>query len=602
MQLLSLKEVLSEKKGFVIPSYQRGFRWTSHEIGLLLDDLQEFFKDEKEPDSFYLLHLIRVKRRDDGRYEVVDGQQRLTTLYLILKNLGMKNEELYTIQYETREGSKDFLENVEKKGEEEKLKNPDFFRMFEAWKKIKEWFRSNRNNKVSLENVLEKVKFIWQEIDKEDNGEEVFLRANMGKIPLSSAELIRSFIISMVEKEDEFKFSVEWNNIQNRLLDDNFWNTFFFEKKEPHKRMEKIFDLFMNTKQVEEDERKKHLPNYLFFRFYEYIQYILREWNNKYGKQGIILSIQYITILMWMEIKDIFYKLSVWYEDDRLYHLIGFILWKKLLSLENILKISKPSEINKSASSKKELFDLLVKEAKIREEASSIKFALSLYEVAKHYQMGLRAPFERIRKEEEYQIEHIHARRSEYVIKYEDEENIKKMKEKISEYFKGRLDAIKPLYKGDISEIKRIEREIEAIKEDNNIEILKEKYKNIEEAISKIEEPLGIHLVDIDTEELDETIKIDLQSTNIETTYNFTLLPRRLNIKLKNYVFPVKRRMVLEELEKKNIYVPLIAKIAFTKEVNKDAEHLYAWLSKDGEVYEKDRKNTINMFLGGKNG
>ena len=109
---------------FLIPSYQRGYRWEKREVEDLLNDIYEFKQNNNE--GFYCLQPLVLKEISDEEvlkelnitnknniYEVIDGQQRLTTIYLILKYLKSKNiieENIYTITYSTREDSKEFLE------------------------------------------------------------------------------------------------------------------------------------------------------------------------------------------------------------------------------------------------------------------------------------------------------------------------------------------------------------------------------------------------------------------------------------------------------------------------------------------------------------
>ncbi|MEI0701933.1 DUF262 domain-containing protein [Brachyspira intermedia] len=86
---------------FVIPSYQRGYRWDEIQVNDLLNDIYEFHQNNNE--GFYCLQPLVLKNISDEKisdkkildelklenkdnvYEVIDGQQRLTTIYLILK-------------------------------------------------------------------------------------------------------------------------------------------------------------------------------------------------------------------------------------------------------------------------------------------------------------------------------------------------------------------------------------------------------------------------------------------------------------------------------------------------------------------------------------
>lgn len=101
------KTISSLSGNFRLPGYQRGYRWTSDEIERLLDDLFEW--NENSPKGFYYLQPIVVKnlgKNADGidEYELIDGQQRLTTIYLIL--LAIKKwlpaPDFYSLSYDTR--------------------------------------------------------------------------------------------------------------------------------------------------------------------------------------------------------------------------------------------------------------------------------------------------------------------------------------------------------------------------------------------------------------------------------------------------------------------------------------------------------------------
>ena len=125
IELKSVSELLGMK--FFIPNYQRGYRWTEQQVKDLLNDIWEFSKKKKQEYEFYCLQPLVVKRKDEdvlnsikaatsieevetllkGSWEVIDGQQRLTTLFIILSVLEEKS--LYSIEYETRDDSKDFL-------------------------------------------------------------------------------------------------------------------------------------------------------------------------------------------------------------------------------------------------------------------------------------------------------------------------------------------------------------------------------------------------------------------------------------------------------------------------------------------------------------
>ena len=136
IRLMPVKDLLG--MNFFIPGYQRGYRWKTRQVEDLLDDIYEFMQSGK--DGKYCLQPLVVKYsaskdrlldklnealkekendiqsayqvlKDYQRWDVVDGQQRLTTIYILLSYLD-KTKAPYTLQYETRKGSQDFLKNI----------------------------------------------------------------------------------------------------------------------------------------------------------------------------------------------------------------------------------------------------------------------------------------------------------------------------------------------------------------------------------------------------------------------------------------------------------------------------------------------------------
>ena len=148
---------ISEIQGldFIIPDYQRGYRWEELQVAELLKDLNIFIENSRT--GFYCLQPLVVKRsivdskaffeeisrrldriQDEPdpigclvedlqqltSWEVIDGQQRLTTLYIIM--MVLKHDPAYRISYQTRPDSKDFLKNIIDKTNEDGAKNDDF--------------------------------------------------------------------------------------------------------------------------------------------------------------------------------------------------------------------------------------------------------------------------------------------------------------------------------------------------------------------------------------------------------------------------------------------------------------------------------------------
>src|SRR5580704_12930324 len=117
LELRSVKRLLVDDGGaparYWIPAYQRGYRWTQLQVTQLLDDIWDFIQDGAG--DFYCLQPIVVRRMDDGRFEVLDGQQRLTTLHILLSHqreiLRILRISRFSIAYETRDPA--FLEEID---------------------------------------------------------------------------------------------------------------------------------------------------------------------------------------------------------------------------------------------------------------------------------------------------------------------------------------------------------------------------------------------------------------------------------------------------------------------------------------------------------
>lgn len=220
LRLKNIYELLGEN--FYIPAYQRGYRWTETQVKELLDDIWDFSKpSEVEKSAFYCLQPIVVVKRDNS-WELVDGQQRLTTLYIILHYLEKEHlrrtfdeayrKPLYSIAYETRADSEKFLKDIQPANETD---NIDFYHIARAYEVVTEWFAEkdfNENNQL-LATLLAKpdsgqsVKVIWYDLSDEcednDYAIEVFSRINIGKIPLTNSELVKALFLQRSHFERE---------------------------------------------------------------------------------------------------------------------------------------------------------------------------------------------------------------------------------------------------------------------------------------------------------------------------------------------------------------------------------------------------------------
>ncbi|HIY14750.1 DUF262 domain-containing protein [uncultured Alistipes sp.] len=347
MNTLELKSVAElQDLAFYIPDYQRGYRWTQRQVEDLLNDIFEF--SQKDNAGIYCLQpLVVVPRSSDEQpldkahatkvnmqWEVVDGQQRLTTIRLILEVLG--RFRFYDITYQTRRDSAEFLNGittVEAAGEkaEEKAKNNiDFYHIYLAVTVICEWLKEKmdeKKKKLFQDILLNRVKFIWYET-KEDP-KEVFARLNIGKISLTNAELIKALLLnkSNFDSSDDDKIrlwqqeiAVEWDVIEYALQSNEFWLFLNAPGDERPTRIDYVFDMIcrcdlLKCKDEKEPDATDNFRTFRYFYHYLAVQ-----------KQKEISLAQAVRTI-WENVREIFHTLREWFDDMELYHYIGYLIY-----------------------------------------------------------------------------------------------------------------------------------------------------------------------------------------------------------------------------------------------------------------------------------
>ena len=225
MKFMPIGDIINQKISFFIPYYQRGYKWEAHQVKTLLDDFWQFFLKTLEGNNdykYYCLQPLVIVKINNNLYKVIDGQQRLTTIYIILKVFKdyleeSKNRYRFEINYER--DSKELLENIDNINCKNSL---DCCYMKEAYNAVFEWIETNsisfqdieefrllivKNSRISNNKDINKnIRFIWYEIDEKDEFD-VFIRLNIGKIPLTNTELIKSFLIQK-ETDSQKRFDL----------------------------------------------------------------------------------------------------------------------------------------------------------------------------------------------------------------------------------------------------------------------------------------------------------------------------------------------------------------------------------------------------------
>lgn len=359
---------------FFIPNYQRGYRWTRQQVKDLLNDINEF---DASKDGFYCLQplVVRLRNENDivakihernklsaireilnksvGKWEVIDGQQRLTTIYIILRCLG--SNEPYSLEYATRGKSREFLLNMDKYDENE---NIDFYYMAQAGETVNNWLKTDFDKEAFLDKLKNKVNFIWYESVDEDPIK-VFTRLNIGKITLTNSELIKALFLNRSNfagksmdslKLGQQEIATEWDKIEYTLQSDEFWLFLHDKGYDRPTRIDFIFDLICNENTLDieslnkEDEKEKVIgtDEYRTFRyFYEYFKSSHQNENNDEKKQ------LQKTERAWQIVKSYFQTFNEWYDDLVLYHYVGFLLAVGSISIEQLVNFWKAKKDKK---------------------------------------------------------------------------------------------------------------------------------------------------------------------------------------------------------------------------------------------------------------
>ena len=348
IELKSIKELCDKKEEypFYIPSYQRGYRWTKLEVEKLLDDINEF--DKNIDGDFYCLQPLVVKKGTEGnskdKWRVIDGQQRLTTIYLILCFLlNDNNSELYSIDYERGDVIWNDIIGISKENNDDD--NIETFYLKSNYKVINDWFINHNDNKIST-NILENTKFIWYDIGSVSKEIEylMFRNLNSGKIPLTNAELVKALFLKNTKGGDTEKelsqniIAEEYDQIERKMREPEFW--YFLAGNEPRRTscIELLFDLMFETDGMDDSKRKEIEAvgkNKTFFYF---------DWCISYDKETNRLSAdkQFEKAKeIWENVQEYFHTLEGWFADAEVYNLIGYLRAVNHQSLSDIYKLHK---------------------------------------------------------------------------------------------------------------------------------------------------------------------------------------------------------------------------------------------------------------------
>lgn len=569
-----------------IPAYQRGFRWSPLQVTQLLDDVWEFVQASEggNRNQFYCLQPLVIKALPGGIFEVVDGQQRLTTIFIILTYLkemaALLGKKRFRLTFETRGvANEPFLEQIDlsRAGE-----NVDFFHICQAYRAVEGWFnqRDPMHKLKLLQHLLNddesgrNVKVIWFQLAESDNPVDAFTRLNVGKIPLTNDELIRALFLKRSNPDDsesetiQLRIAYEWDLLEKALQADTFWCFLSNQKGKSQNRIGFVFELIAKADGLPQGTEGD--PHGIFYAFSARL------------KAGSDAESE------WRRVKQTYMMIEEWFEERVLYHIVGFLVSEgvgiaEIRGLSNHCTKSEfdqklrhrvfstviggrfpdagsEEDIRARVSEVLEDLDYGYHRAKIR----SVLLLFNLATLLQDERSNIRFQFDSF-KNERWDIEHIRSVTSDRPENYPARVEwlwrclgyLKSQQAK--EEIQGEIEAFNELHKDDATD---------------------------EEFV-----PLYDKLIEYFQETTDEEADHSIG--------NLTLLDEHTNRSYKNAVFAVKRQRLLS-LDQAGIFVPLCTRNVFLKCYSPQVDNVMFWSAADRLAYQNTILETLVGFFAGK--
>ena len=545
---MELKFVGDVAGSFRVARYQRGYRWGPHEVDCLLKDIWD---SKGEP---YNLQPVVVKRAGEAEWELVDGQQRLTTLYLIfqfmhrerLQNVGAP----YSITYDTRSASENYLQSLDAELADT---NIDFFHIYHAYERIHTWFDDHGSRRQYVANkfygyLFESVRVIWYEAPDGLDATTLFTRLNIGKIPLTDAELFKALLLSnnrdgISGTDRRHEIAAQWDHIERDLQHPEIW-AFVADNAamESPTRITLLLDTIAGGPRGRARQR---------FHTFD----ALRE-----------RVAQHEVETVWNEVVQLHALVLGWYESRDHYHKVGYLVtvdhhrFSDLVSLASgKAKSEFGALLDHQISETLNLTPSEVTELSYESDSQKCSRLLLLMNVETVRRMedpGERYSF-RIHRSQKWSLEHIHAQHAESLTKAEQ----------WKEWLRLHRDALDGLPSNNDDERQKLIDRIEAVGDKIERQTFQELARDIAAKFT---------LVDSSPE---------AASHPMHAVSNLTLLASGHNSALSNAVFEVKRRRILE-LDRRGEYIPICTRQVFLKYyTNADAQQVHFWSMQDCEAY-----------------
>lgn len=585
---------------FIIPFLQRTYKWKPAQAIQLLEDLQEFTLPTNSKEK-YCLQPLAVCRNGES-WEVLDGQQRLTTLLILHRALfqwtGVESTP-YKQNYAKEDGREDsiltnFLTESDLQDDIILTTNQDIYNMSRVRKEIKKWLASHPECIEYLKELFtpggKDLLFLWYEVDYEAR-HKTFKNLNTGKIALTNADLVKALLLSenSTKIKDKALVAAQFREMEITLENDKFWYSICpYDSDSTHPRIDFLFNIVAQVSPsvywANEDSARTS-----FDYFYNKKDNLQTEWE---------------------KVRDTFLRLTDLANSPESYHYMGYLVyiscnharkqqrqqqrfkdttWTVFKALELYREhgfdkaIEKMRQLIKKQLSLKELPDYLDK-AQCRRVfvLHNIETILSRLEALKSIypsknDTDIAFPFELLYAHN-WDIEHIASQTDNDLTSEKDRQD----------WLEG--------FKSDYADIatscaEKIMAYSAATTKRDKDSTFNDLYKNTIAAIENQMKEKGLSPIG-------ENDKDDIS--------NLVLLDDHTNRSYHNSLMPRKRRVVLfaadEGLYEEKIsvaYIPPCTLKVFQKSYNRATTNLTSleWIKPDAEAYRKDIENKLEYYL-----
>ena len=603
----------SELKGmtFFIPYQQRGYKWTTSNVEELLSDLRDFIDSKDKAKRVYCLQPLAVVGFGGNKYSVLDGQQRLTTLYLLYVYL--YNESPYSFEYERDSEDilhrSDYMKSIASADEKTANEKIDYYYIYTAFHHIKKVFHKwameyyggdEESLKQSFKDLLEHSKeekslqVIWYEVEK-DKQHEIFRNLNSGKINLTNTDLIKALLLNNVSglpSSERIEAAAIFERMEREMQNDHFWYMINAnELRAGQTRMDFLFNIVSGCKQSDYDiDSRWSFRNYFA--------------NPEKGS----LSEK------WKTVRHTFLRLKDMYDDIYSYHYIGFLTYNSnnnpINTIKDLLKLDRQCTHSQFIDKLKERIRPILKNnnhekiTEYRYDTCSKKDLRLLFlmhnietilqrfaQLHTNSQLCLKKeyeqfPFELLHKQS-WDIEHIASNTYPKFDNAADRNDwLQSVKKDLKEYYQ------KDKYNEIVEACKILEQNYE---KSQKVEDFNKLYSAI---MSRCDELTDDAIKDVAPDKKDK-----MQVGNI------TLLDSHTNRSYHNALFPRKRKYIIVadglvdnenefETSLSQLYIPPCTRQVFTKAYNKSSQiSLNAWTQTDADCYVRDMEQKLCYYF-----